>query len=255
LFRRGLIDDAATAAYRKLVTGIYGPKLAQLGFDPAAEGHASDSPDRKKLRSDLVELVAGAGGDPVVRGKLIAAADSYLAGNAAALDPQFAMLALSLDMEEKGVPLAKVVAEKALASEDPMLHEIAFEAIGNSGNPEVARWLLNEFKDPRLSQGVRQHVATSLLGAPRTRDIASDYLLAHFDGARAGGGGIFASRSARMFNVLCTNAAADAVDAKLRPPLANDSTLGLDRTLETIRNCARFKDAKASEVSAAVMGK
>ena len=253
LLRRGLISDTALPDYRKLIVDIYGPKLAQLGFDPAAGGHA-DTPDRKKLRGDLVELVGGTGGDPAVRGKLIAAADAYLAGNAAALDPDFALLALSLDVEEKGVPLAKAIAEKGLAGQDPMLHEIGFEAIGASANPEVTRWYLSEFKDPRLSQGARLRVATSLLGSPRTRDIASDYVLASFD-TKASGGGIFASRTSRVFNVLCTNAAADAVNAKLRPQMANDSTLGLDRTLETIRNCARFRDAKAGEVSAAVMGK
>jgi aminopeptidase N len=253
LHRSGVISDAALPAYRKLIADIYGPKLAQLGFDPAVDAHASDNPDRQKLRSELVELVAGAGGDPVVRSKLIAAADAYLAGDAKALDAEFAQLALSLDVADKGVPLAKTIAEKGLAGEDPLLREIAFPAIGSSGNPEVARWFLSEFQDPRLSQGRRTRTATSLLGAPRTRDMASIYILANMD-TKGGSGGIFASRSSRMFNVLCTNDAADAVDAKLRPQLANDSALELDRTVEAIRNCARFRDAKASEVSAAVMG-
>ncbi|WBY08360.1 M1 family metallopeptidase [Sphingomonas sp. 7/4-4] len=255
MLRRGLISDAALPAYRKLIADIYGPKLAQLGFDPTVGAHASDTPDRKKLRSDMVQLVAGAGGDAAVRAKLTAAADAYLAGDAKALDPQFGQLALSLDIEDKGVPLAKAVAEKGLAGQDPMLRQAAFQAIGNSGNPDVARWFLNEFKDPRLPQVGRLYATASFLGSAKTRDIASDYMLTNFDtfSKAAGGGGIFSARAAQMFNVLCTNEAADAVDAKLRPQLANDSTLDLDRALEAIRNCARFKDAKASEVSAAVL--
>nr|WP_294817826.1 M1 family metallopeptidase [uncultured Sphingomonas sp.] len=257
MLRRGLISDAALPAYRKLIADIYGPKLAQLGFDPTVGAHASDTPDRKKLRSDMVQLVAGAGGDAAVRAKLTAAADAYLAGDAKALDPQFGQLALSLDIEDKGVPLAKTVAEKGLAGQDPMLRQVAFQAIGNSGNPDVARWFLNEFKDPRLPQVGRLYATASFLGSAKTRDIASEYMLTNFDtfSKAAGGGGIFSARAAQMFNVLCTNEAADAVDAKLRPQLANDSTLDLDRALEAIRNCARFKDAKASEVSAAVLGK
>jgi aminopeptidase N len=254
MLRRGLISAAALPAHRKLIAGIYGPKLARLGFDPAADAYASDTPDRKKLRSDLVELVAG--GDPEVRSRLIAAADAYLAGDAKALDPEFAQLALALDIEEKGLPLAKALADKGLGGADPMLLESAFHAIGKAGNPEVARWFLTEFKDPRLPRAVRQYTTMDLLGSPGTRDMATDYMLANFDiFSKGGGGGIFSSRAGQKFNVLCTKAAADTVNAKLRPQLANESTLGLDRTLEAIRNCARFKDAKATEVSAAVMGK
>ncbi|TGX56146.1 M1 family peptidase [Sphingomonas gei] len=252
LQRRGLISEAALPAYRRLIVDIYGPKLEQLGFDPAADAYAADTLDRRKLRSDLVELVAGAGGDALTRGKLITAADAYLAGDAKALDSEFAQLALSLDVKDKGVPLARTLADKGLA--DPALRQLAFEAIGGSGNAEVARWFLGEFKDPRLSQAERLHVATRFLGSPRTRDAGADTLLGSFGTSKVGGG-IFSARAGQMFNVLCTNSAADAVDAKLRPQLANTSTLGLDRALEAIRNCARFKDAKAGEVSAAVMGR
>ena len=88
-----------------------------------------------------------------------------------------------------------------------------------------------------------------------TRDIASDFMLTNFEtfSKASGGGGIFSAQSAKMFDVLCSNAHSDAVDAKLRPQLAGGSTLGLDRAVEAIRNCARFREAKAGEVSAAVM--
>jgi hypothetical protein len=138
-----------------------------------------------------------------------------------------------------------------------MLRQIAFQAIGASGNAEVARWFLNDFKDPRLPQIGRLYATASFLGSSRTRDIASDFMLTNFDtfSKASGGGGIFSAQAAQMFNVLCTNGAADAVNAKLRPQLVNDSTLGLDRAVEAIRNCARFKDAKAGEMSAAVVGR
>jgi len=255
LLGQGMIGDAALPAYRKLIADIYAPKLAALGFDPSEGAYASEGPDRQKLRGELVALVAGAGGDAAVRGKLIAAAEAYLAGNAAALDPQFAQLALSLAIERDGVALAKRVAEKGLGGADPILHEAALPAIGDSGNAAVAHWFVDDFRDPRLSQGQRRATLTRFLASPRTRDVASASLLGGSEGGAKASGGIFASQSARKFNVLCTNAAADAVDAKLRPQLGNASSLGLDRTLDTIRNCARFRDAKSAEVNAAVLAR
>ncbi|MDV3456277.1 M1 family aminopeptidase [Sphingomonas sp. HF-S4] len=256
LSRSGILSEAALPGYRKLIAELYGPKLAALGFDPAVGAHAADDPDKQKLRGDMVELVAGAG-DPALRGKLVAAAEAYLAGNAKALDPQFAQLALSLAIDDKGVALAKAVAEKSMSGQDPLLHQAGFAAIGGSGNPEVARWFLNEFTDSRLPPIGRMNTVLGFLSSPRTRDIASDYVLANFDrfSKASGGGGIFSARAAQRFNTLCTNAAADTVDAKLRPQLVNDSTLSLDRAVDAIRNCARFKDAKGAEVSAAVMGR
>ncbi|UZK67224.1 M1 family metallopeptidase [Sphingomonas sp. M1-B02] len=255
LVRRGLVSDAALPAHRKLIADIYAPMLAKLGFDPAAGAFATDGPDRRKLRADIVQLVALGGRDAAIRAKLSAAADAYLAGDAKALDPQFAQLALAISVEEKGVPQAQLIADKALSGAIPALRQTGLQAVAASGNPEVARWFFNDFKDPRLPQIGRLYATAGFLGAPGTRDIAVDYMLANFDAFSkgAGGGGIFSARAAGMFNVLCTVDQAAAVDAKLRPQLAGGNTLSLDRAVESIRNCARFRDAKAAEVSAAIL--
>ncbi|AJP71428.1 M1 family metallopeptidase [Sphingomonas hengshuiensis] len=255
LERRGLISAEALPAYRKLIASIYAPALAKLGFDPALGKSAGDSPDTRALRSDLLGLVAGAGHDPALRAKLAAALDAYLAGDTAALDPQYGLLAVRTTVEDRGVPFAKTLVEAALASSKRGLREAAFRGLSASGNAEVARWFLNDFKDPRLPAIQRLFTTAGFLKNYATQGLASDYMLTNFDTfvKAGGGGGIFSGRAAQMFGVLCTMEAASAVDAKLRPQLGNDSALNLDRSLDAIRNCARFREAKAGDVSAGVM--
>lgn len=255
LLRRGLVSPEAMPAFRALLDGIYAPLLAKLGFDPALGAQAADDPDRQKLRAAVVGLLADGARNPAVREKLIAAADRYLGGDEKALDPAYRAMALTTVVQERGVPFVKAQVEKALAGGDDAQRGALFEAISAAGKPEVASWFLNDLKDPKVTPGQRIPVVLGLLRNGSTNDLAADYLLANFGTFARGGGGIFAARSAGSFNTLCTARQADAVDAKLRPSLvsAHTSTLALDRAVETIRNCARFKDAKASAVSAGIM--
>ncbi|MEP9360805.1 M1 family metallopeptidase [Sphingomonas sp. KR3-1] len=251
LAKRGLIGPAALPGYRKLFVELYGPMLAKIGFDPKAGAHDGDDADTQELREQLVGFVADDGHDAATRAKLTQAADAWLAGDTKALDGDFAPLALAVTVEDRGVPFAKTLADAALAGKVPGLRQAAFRAIASSDNAEVAKWYFTEFNDPRYSSRERLFAAAAFMNNPNTRDAALDYMLAHFDefSKSTGGGGIFSGRSAQMFKSQCTLAAADTVNAKLRGE--GGSTLSLDRAVEGIRNCARFKDAKAGEVTAA----
>jgi aminopeptidase N len=255
LERNGLVTTEALPAYRKLIVDTYGPLLAKAGLDPAAGAYAKETPDQRELRHDLVDLVAVAGHAVPARAKLVAALDAYLAGDAKALDPDYAGIAATIAIEERGAAFAKTLTDKALAGNDPILRQAANAGIGGSANAEVARWFLNDFKDPRLAFRQRLFTVSALLKSPYTRDIATDFMLMHFDEfvKNGGGGGIFSGRAAQMFKLLCSNSQADAVDAKLRAQNGNGSTLNIERSVEAIRNCARFRDAKQAEVSAAIL--
>ncbi|MBB5710844.1 M1 family metallopeptidase [Sphingomonas xinjiangensis] len=254
LERDGLVSDAALPAYRKLLAAIYRPMLDKLGFDPAAGAYAAENPDTRQLRADLLQTLVAAH-DAEVRAKLTVALDAYLAGDLKAIDATFIELAIAVSTHDRGPAFARLIADKVLANATPSLGDAAFQGIAASNNPQVARWFFNDFADPRLTAEAKLMITPLFLGGPATRDIASSFMLAHFDeySKAAGGGGIFSARLAATFDGLCSVEQADQVDAKLRPQLANASTLGLDRALDTIRNCARFRDAKAAEVSDALI--
>jgi hypothetical protein len=255
LLRRGLISPDAMPKFHQLIDSIYGPLLAKLGFDPAQGVYDNDDPDRQKLRTAVVGLIAGYGSDKEARGKLLSAADRYLAGDAKALDPAYRGMALTVAVQERGLPFAKAQFDRALAGNDRALRGAVFEAISNANSPEVGTWFLASLQDPRITPGQRIPVLIDLLRNSATSDAAASYLLDNFGVFSRGGGGIFAARAATSFSTLCTARQADAVDAKLRPSLtaAHTSTLSLDRAVETIRNCAKFKDARAGAVSAGIL--
>jgi hypothetical protein len=251
LERRGLVDAEALPAYRKLVADLYRPMLTKLGLNLKQHAYATESADTRAERVALASLLAVTAQVPDLDTQLTQALDAYLAGDATALDSDYLELAVKVAVHARGVPLAKTLAAKAKT--DSALEQPIGEGLTSAGNPEVAHWLLYEYRVGDMPPLQRSAMAAGFLKSPATRDMASAFVLDNFDAlAKAsGGGGIFSARAADMFDGLCSNAQADRVEAKLRPTLA--STLNLDRVVETIRNCARFRDAKHGEVSAALV--
>ncbi|RSV45946.1 M1 family peptidase [Sphingomonas sp. ABOLD] len=251
LEKRGLITAQALPAYRKLFVDLYGPMLTKIGFDPTTDAYAKEEADQRELRKDLVGLVAVTGHDAALRAKLTTAFDAFVGGDDKALDPAWRGVAAGIALNERGVPFAQTLLAQSVGK--PALFQALGQGVTASNNPDIARWFLNDFQDPRVDARQRLFTVAGFLRSPYTRDLASDFMIAHFDEfvKNGGGGGVFSGRAAQMFGALCSNAQADAVDAKLRPT-TKGSTLNLDRAIETIRTCARFRDAKAGEVSAAI---
>ncbi len=70
------LDPADQAGYRRLMQGIYGARLAELGLELRSGAHAAESLDRQALRQSLVPYAALEGRDPGLRGRLAAAAEA-----------------------------------------------------------------------------------------------------------------------------------------------------------------------------------
>jgi hypothetical protein len=251
---RGMISAAAQPAYRALMTSIYGPRLAAIGFDPAFGAYASDDPDRQKLRQQLVGLVAFDARDPAVRAKLKAAAAKYLAGDEKALDPAFRGAALTVVAEEGGLDAAKMLVEKALSSEDPDIRSAELGAAASSGSTEVAKYLL-DLNDKRLRGYDRLGLIYGLAETGGTRDYAASWILDNYDELLATGSGIFiTSRLPGALNYQCGVEQANRVQSTLGPQIekVQAGLLELRRTVERIRDCGILKQAKLAEIDAAL---
>ncbi len=253
LRQRGVVPDEALADYRRFMIGLYGPKLRQVGFDPTAGAYTSDAPDRQKLRQELVALVAGEGEDPAVTARLASAGRAYLAGDRRALDQAYMVEAFAADVKAGGVPVARDLADKALASEDTVFRNAALRSVATTGRADVAAWAL-DFADARLRPTERLYLLAGLVSAPETRDVATARIFADYDKLAAGNGIFLGSRLPSILSSSCSAERAAELDAKLGPKVRalGVGVLDFQRSVEGIRRCGQLKAARSRDMAAAL---
>ncbi|MDE2412584.1 MAG: M1 family metallopeptidase [Sphingomonadales bacterium] len=253
LYASGMMDSAAKAGFRRLLEQEFKPRLAAMGFDPRAGIYAGEDPQRSEQRVQIVRRLANAARDPALRKLLGEATQAYLSGKTQALDRSWLGTGLGIVIDQGGLAAAKELADKALASQDPLFRPAVLGAIGGSGKVDVANWALNDFQDKRLRPSERLGLITGISTNAETRDIGFAWLKANLDQLMGSGGGIFfAARLPAIVGAACSVEQADAIAAMMRPKLAGKTgALELERTIERVRSCGTLKDARGVEVSRA----
>ena len=250
----GLLDAGATNAMRRFVTRLRLPDLNRLGFDPRANAYAGETAERTQRRQQLAAQLANLAREPATRTRLASAATAWLGGDAGALDPSYYGLAFTVALNDGGLPLARSLFDRALASQDPLFRPSALGAIARSGREDVARWVLDDATDKRLRLSERLGLVAGVVGTTKTRDMGYAWMRDHLDELLNGGAGIFfASRLPQFFAGYCSVEKADAIQHDFASRLAGKSSqLELDRTIERVRDCGMLKDARGAEASAAI---
>jgi aminopeptidase N len=251
LARTGMLSVEGEAGYRRLVEQINLPRLAAMGFDPRAGTYASEDPEKSDQRRQVVGNLALTARDAALRQKLGNAAKAYLAGDADALDPSWFGMAFAVVVEEGGLAAAKDLADKALASQDPLFRPEALGAVASSGNPELARWVLDGFTDPRLRKSERLGLVRTVIFTRETRELGFEWLKTNFDQLTSGGGIFSAARLPAVLAGFCSVQRSEEIAALLRPRLKGKTgALELERTIERVRSCGVLKEARGAELSA-----
>ncbi|MDB5713388.1 MAG: Peptidase rane alanine aminopeptidase-like protein [Sphingomonadales bacterium] len=253
---RGLVPEAQLPAYRKLIDGIYAPKLAQLGFDPKAGVYLQEDPDRQKLRSDTVSLLAGEAMDTNVRTRLVTAATSYLGGDKTALDQSLYGDAFGAYLSAGGERALVTLFDRASTSDDTLFRDAALGALSGSGDAKIGSWLIAHLPDTRLRPSKRIDLVRGMTNAPATRDQAFDWLVAHYDTLVKGNGIFVASTLPSFGSGYCSIEKAAMIEKVMRPKVDQYKRggLSLDRTVEQVHDCGVLKQARGAEVVAAIAG-
>jgi hypothetical protein len=249
-----LIDDRAVPAYRSFLGNLYRPVLKKLGFDPRAGVYAAEDPEIAQRRSEAVGRLINWSRDRKLRRTLAMAAKSYFAGDLAALDPQWFDLAFDAHLEYGALPAAKVLGDKALASQDVEFRPAALDALATSGNITIATWLLREWKDDRLRLSEQRQLLRGIMVVRTTRETGYRWLREHLDELMSGSEGIFfTSRIPQLLGGFCSLARAQEFERELKPLFAGKAgELELARAIERVRNCAILHEARLEEVTEAI---
>ncbi|HEX4386287.1 MAG TPA: M1 family aminopeptidase [Myxococcales bacterium] len=243
----GMIPETSLPAYRDMMRSIYSPVLAALGSDPKANAYKADSPEKQKLRSDVVELLAVEAQDKDLRAKLAAAAKAYAAGDKSALDQS--LLAPGFRSLVAEPQAAQELFEKAAVSEDALFRGSAIGALGTSGDPATAKWLLAHQTDKRLRFTDQLSLLHGMSNEPSTRDQAFDWIKTGYDQIVKGHTHI-ASDLPNLPGLFCSEGKAAEIESVLRPKV-NKYQLGsltLDRAVERVNDCGVLMKAKGAEV-------
>jgi hypothetical protein len=247
-----LLDDAGRRGWRRFIKRLYAPLLVQYGFDPRAGAYAAEPPERAQRRVQIVGRLVGAARDKALRRQIAAATRDFLAGNAQALDESWLGLGLDIHLAQGKLPAAKALVDKALASEDPAFRPAALGAVAGSGRKDVAAWLLDGLKDPRLRASEQRDLLRGVILNGATREVGYAWLHAHLYELTTGAGGIFfAARLPQLLSRFCSVQRADEFARELRPRFAGKpGELELERAIERVRNCAVLRDKRKDDISA-----
>jgi len=253
---RGMIPDAELPAYRKLIDGIYTPKLARLGFDPKAGVYAKEDPDTQHLRSDMVSLLAGEARDPAVLAKLDAAATAYLGGDKTALDQSMLGSALAAHVSKGGETAASALFAKAVASDDSLFRSAALNAVSGSGDAGIGRWIIQHLDDKGLRVTEKIGLLRGLMSEPATRAIGFDALKTRFDSFVKDAGIFTVSGLLTMPSYFCSVEDAKAIEAAFGPKVAayKRGALPLARTVERVHDCGVLEQEKGAAIARAIGG-
>jgi aminopeptidase N len=248
-----MLSPADRRAVGALMVELFGPRLRQLGFNPARGAYAREDADRRQLRQTLVFYVAGEGRDPALRSQLVTAAEAALGGNAEALDPAYRATAFEFAVQDRGKPFMDKLLAALTSSQDPLFRRQAAQALGAGATPELGGHALAMFGNERLQNFEKVNLMFGLLQRQATRDLAFGFVQSNFDAIAKQFPG-FGNAMLGVGGSYCSEDKARAVDAALRPKIAvvGGGELDLERSLAGVRQCAALRAAKGAEISAAL---
>ncbi|MGY3263954.1 M1 family aminopeptidase [Lysobacter sp. HA35] len=246
---RLLGDDKARDAFHTKVAAIYRPRLERLGLTPKP-GEAEDD---ALLRSSLVDFFALNLKDPAVRKEMNRVGrqvlgldgDGQLHADAAARDLRDTALVVAL--QEGGAPAFDAAEKYFRASQDAVLRSELLTAMGATHVPALddrARALV--FEKGLLRRNEIFPIVGGQTDTVATRTALRDWVDAHFAELEARLAPAGASL-VRLYSAgMCSDADADALQAKFTPRMAQveGGPRELEQTVEGIRLCAAQQKAR-----------
>jgi aminopeptidase N len=252
---RSVLTEDELPGYRRVMGSIYTLRLAGLGLDPRRGVYAAEPAPQQLLRQALVPVAALEARDGPVRLKLANAAQSALDGEPQALDDAFRRAALSVAVQDFGVPFMTQLKEAMVKSDDPQLRADALAAIGSADTPALAIAALKLAYSPGLQPIETLRVVRSLARQAGARETVVNFVNDNFDRVLK----LVPSFQRPqliplLFDSDCASGDTAKVDAWARTRLKalGGGELELAQVKEHIGMCVALREAKGAEIAAAL---
>ncbi|MGN6513704.1 MAG: M1 family aminopeptidase, partial [Lysobacteraceae bacterium] len=246
-----LLDtDAARKAFHAKVAAIYRPRLDQLGLAPKA-GEAEDD---ALLRSSLVGFFATTLEDPAVRAAMDQRGRAVLGlgGDGQlhldAVSQDLRATALAVAVQEGGKPAFDAAEQAFRGSQDAILRSQLLAAMGGTRDAALDERVRALVFEPGL---LRRNEIFPAVGPQAdeeaTRPALRAWTDAHFKELEARLAPAGAALVRLYADGMCSNAEADALQAKFAPRVADieGGPRELQQTVEAIRLCDAQRQARA----------
>jgi alanyl aminopeptidase len=247
-----LLPEPDHPALERFARAVYGPVLARLTLS----GRPEDAPETRRLRGALAELLAHPGRDAALRRELAAQGERYLGAGGAgadprATDPDLAVTALSVAIEQGGTAVFDLALRRARESTDAALRNRLVTALALVEGPGLVERALALTRDPGL--GPSERVAA--LWMRTWRSSGGESVLAAFerdpDGMLAVLPAWVVGEAPLVFDRRCDLGELERVRRLFEPRLERHPEMRrpLAQALESIRLCAARRAADGPQAA------
>lgn len=240
--------------YRQVMRSIYSPRLTALGLDLRPGAYSKESAAKQALRQSLLPLVALDARDPDVRARLSAEAVAYMDGDKNALDAAFRDTALSVAVQDRGVPFMTKLRDTMVKSNDPLFRRHASVALGSADTAPLAESAVQLALSPGVQSMETLLIVLYLSKEPGARAAVASSVDQNFKRVIDAFPGFARPGIVSVFDGYCAAEDIAKVDAFVKPKLQTlgGGELELTQAKERIGQCVALKKAKGAEIAAAL---
>ncbi len=239
---------ASGDTYARFVRRLFGEGALRAGWAPSPSGIGSAA---QTLRSEILSIAGTEGRDPAVRAAASAAAQRWLAGDRAAIDPALLDLALALAARDGDRALFDAYRRRLDQPTSPQERGALLSGLASFDAPELAAAGL----DLGLTEAVRSSEIPRLLFAAArdeaARERAFAWVRSHWPALSAKASPWSVGGMPRLASGCSRSrlGAAGAFFADKRSPLIDTS---LARTTDAVDACLRLRSDQGTAVEAAM---
>jgi aminopeptidase N/puromycin-sensitive aminopeptidase len=240
-----LVTNEDRVAYSLWVRRIFSPAAKRLGLSPQAE----ESPERRNLRAEMLQVLGGVGHDPEVLAEARRFTRQALQ-QASAPDPELAPVFLMLAAQHGDAALYEQMLDRVKTAKTPEEYDLYLKALAQFSDPALLQRTLEFALSPGVRSQDTQRVIASVMRNPAGRELSWDFIRSHWRDV-AGNGGAFASDQLILGAASFCNA---GLQSEVRNFFSGHEVLAggrlLKQSLEQIGYCSDLKAQQQEQLRA-----